>query len=99
MNSHTFEVDLFLAGLSSEFAEAMNAAGTDPMKQRMQAWVTGSPDFANPGSVDVDRFLKDIDTVGKGRFAQRLACVIATSGTTSCPPYVLKGVEYVAERC
>ena len=100
INSHTFEVDLFLAGLSEQFVNAMDAVGTtEPMKVRMRDWATTSDDLADPTSHDVTRFLKDIDTVGKGRFAQRLASIIADSGTTSCPEYISKGVKYVAERC
>ena len=100
MNSHTFEVDLFLAGLSEQFADAMDAVGTtDSMKKRMRDWATRSDDLTDPTSQDVARFLKDIDTVGKGRFAQRLASIIAKSGTTTCPEYISDGVEYVAERC
>lgn len=99
VNSYTFEVDLFLAGLSEQFAAAMDAVGTTaPMKERMRDWATTSDDLADPTSRDVARFLKDIDTVGKGRFAQRLASIIADSGTTSCPEYISKGVKYVAER-
>ena len=100
MNSHTFEVDLFLAGLSEHFADAMDAVGTsDPMKTRMRDWVTTSNGLADPRSQDAVQFLNDIDTVSKGRFAQRLASIIAESGTDSCPEYISEGVNYVTERC
>ncbi len=94
MNSHTFEVDLFTSGLADEFVETMNFVGThEAMKKRMQDWA-GDID-----SLDVDLFLKDIETVGKGRFAQRLACIITESGTEECPEYIVNGVKYVADRC
>ena len=94
MNRHTFEVDLFTSNLAGEFAETMNAIGTnDSMKQRMHNWAKDIDSF------NVDTFLNDIEIVGKGRFAQRLADVIAKSGTKACPEYILEGVKYVANRC
>ena len=94
INSHTFEVDLFKSGLASEFVETMNAVGTnETMKKRMQDWA-GDID-----SLNVDLFLKDIETVGKGRFAQRLACIITESGTEECPEYIVNGVKCVADKC
>ena len=100
MNVHTLEVDLFLADLSEQFADAMKTVGTTAaMKKRMLDWATKSDDLADPASEDTGQFLKDIDAVGKGRFAQRLASVIAESGTRSCPEYISNGVKYVVERC
>lgn len=64
-----------------------------PMKKRMQGWAS------DVGSLDTDRFLADIETVGKGRFAQRLASVIAESSTKACPRYIIKAVKYVAKKC
>lgn len=94
MNTHTFEVDLFKSGLGNEFAEVMNMVGTsEPMKDRMRNWASDTD------CLDVDAFLVDIETVGKGRFAQRLASIIAESGTEFCPDYIAKGIEYVANRC
>lgn len=94
MNAHTFEVDLFKSGFGNEFAEVMNTVGTgEPMKERMQKWAN------NTDPLDIDKFLADIESVGKGRFSQRLANIIAESGTKSCPDYISKGIEYVANRC
>ena len=94
MNKHTLEVDLFKSGLGDEFAKAMNMVGTsEPMKGRMRKWALDT------NCLDVDAFLADIETVGKGRFAQRLASIIAESGTEFCPDYIAKGIEYVANRC
>lgn len=94
MNTHTFEVDLFQSGLADEFAEAMNAVGMNTrMKERMKGWTS------DVDSLDVDTFLVDIENVGKGRFAQRLASIIAESETDSCPEYIAKGVKHVASRC
>jgi putative ATP-dependent endonuclease of OLD family len=93
LNSYTFEVDLFKAGLAAEFVETMNALSTNTkMKERIQGWAEDTD------SLDIDAFLNDIETVGKGRFAQRLACIIAKSSTESCPEYIANGVKYVADR-
>jgi putative ATP-dependent endonuclease of the OLD family len=94
MNSYTFEVDLFKVGLAREFVEAMNVLGLNkPMKERMRGWSTNIDDL------DIGVFLHDIDNVGKGRFAQRLASIILGSGTKTCPKYVLDGLKFVAEKC
>lgn len=94
LNAHTFEVDLFKCGLSQQFKEVMNTLETSkPMKDRMQRWA----DDIVP--LDVDKFIADIETVGKGRFAQRLASIIAETATKSCPDYIMEGIKYVANRC
>lgn len=93
-NSHTFEVDLFKAGLHDAFSQAMSSVGSGPkMRQRMEGWA------AEPASLDPDAFLKDIESVGKGRFAQRLASVIIESDLKTCPKYISGGVKYVADKC
>ena len=94
MNTHTFEVDLFKSGLAEEFLEAMKAVGVnDSMKKRMQEWTS------DIDSLDTDQFLVDIESVGKGRFAQRLASIISESSTTACPKYIIKALKYVARKC
>jgi putative ATP-dependent endonuclease of OLD family len=94
MNTHTFEVDLFKSGLAAEFVGTMNALATnDSMEPRMQCWA------ADVTSVNTDEFLSDIEAVGKGRFAQRLASIITESGTKASPKYISKAVKYVADKC
>jgi len=94
MNSYTFEVDLFQAGLHDAFAEAMESlGGNKKIKERMMNWA------ADPKTLDVDAFLKDIESVGKGRFAQRLASIIVETDLTVCPKYISKGVKHVADKC
>jgi putative ATP-dependent endonuclease of OLD family len=94
MNGHTFEVDLFRSGLHEAFAEAMEAlGGSTRARERMKGWAE------TPTTLDVEVFLKDIENVGKGRFAQRLASVIADSELTACPKYILNGVKHVACKC
>jgi Predicted ATP-dependent endonuclease of the OLD family len=94
MNSHTFEVDLFQAGLHDAFGEAMGTLGVNRrIRERMKNWA------AEIVTLDVDTFLKDIESVGKGRFAQRLASIIVESDLTACPKYISRGVKHVADRC
>jgi len=94
LNTHTFEVDMFKAGLQKEFVVAMNTVGANTLrKDRMRGWA------ADGDSLDIDLFLKDIEAVGKGRFAQRLSSVIGKAGTAACPKYILRGVKHVAEQC
>ena len=72
----------------------MEAVGVNAsMRERMQGWAS------DVGSLDLDRFLADIETIGKGRFAQRLASVITESSATACPKYIIKAVKYVAKKC
>ena len=66
---------------------------TEGMKTRMQGWA------ADTESLDMERFLSDLNDVGKGRFAQRLASIIAEVETTACPKYISNAVKYVADKC
>jgi len=94
LNSHTLEVDLFQSGLHDAFTEAMTGLSENRRAcERMRDWAK------DPTTLDAVRFLKDIEAVGKGRFAQRLASVITESNLSECPDYILKGVEYVASKC
>lgn len=94
LNAHTFEVDLFHCGLHAAFAKAIEDVGaSDKAVERMKGWA------AKPKSLDTSQFLKDIEAIGKGRFAQRIASAIAASDDKSCPPYILSGLEYVASKC
>lgn len=94
INSHTFEVDLFKAGLHDAFAVAMESLGcSGKIQERMRNWA------AAPETLDVDAFLKDIESAGKGRFAQRLASIIVESHLKASPKYILKAVKHVADKC
>jgi len=93
LNRHTFEVDLFKSGLSDEFAETMDAVGVNAaMKERMKEWAK------DRDSLDSSVFLADIEAVGKGRFAQRLASALAESKASACPKYALDAFKYVVEK-
>ena len=94
LNKHTLEVDLFKAGLHDAFEIAMDAVGSsDKMRARMKDWA------ADPDQLNTQAFLRDIELVGKGRFAQRLASVIIGIDLKTCPEYISSGLDYVADRC
>ncbi|MCY2950711.1 MAG: hypothetical protein NTU53_01890, partial [Planctomycetota bacterium] len=65
----------------------------------MRRWAGDVSLLDDPLGEEVTQFLTDIETVGKGRFAQRLASIIAESETTACPDYIIAGVKYVISKC
>ncbi len=90
LNDHTFEVDLFQAGQHRAIGYALRRLGRNPnMRGRGVDWAD------DPGTLDTDRFLADVEAIGKGRFAQRLA---STLRLRNCPPYILHALAYVAGR-
>jgi putative ATP-dependent endonuclease of the OLD family len=94
INEHTFEVDLFNVGLGDLFAQAMEEAGVSgEMKTRMKGWAS------DPTSFEPAAFLRDVEAVGKGRFAQRLASLVAVLGLPRYPKYIVEGLKHVAGRC
>lgn len=95
VNSRTFEVDLYLSDLHAEIAIAMTSL-TESAKMKLRIDKLWADD---KGYLDEKRLLKDIESISKGRFAQRLAGVIAKSKTKACPDYIIKGLKYVTERC
>ena len=90
LNKHTLEVDLFKCGRHKSMCSALQAlASSAPARERAAAW------SANPGTVDSERLLKDINAIGKGRFAQSLASRITKN---ICPPYILASLSFLADR-
>ena len=51
-----------------------------------------------PDSLIPKQFLKDIDSVGKGRSAQRLAAILLAGETDVCPPYIKAALDYMKEK-
>jgi len=91
LNEHTLEVDLFKCGRHksmcstlSELTEYKKAA------ERAEAWKK------EPATLEIERFLKDIEQIGKGRFAQRLASKMKGD---PCPAYIKEAFDYVIGRC
>ncbi len=90
LNNFTFEIDLFKAGAANEFAEAIKELTSNKkMKARFDAL------FSDPGTLNPKQFLKDIDSLGKGRVAQRLASVLIANNVDVCPPYIQLALAYL----
>lgn len=93
LNTFTFEVDLFQAGLEDEFLETVKGlTNNKKMLERFKAWAD------DPSELDTEQFLKDIDSLGKGRMAQRLASILAAKGSDSIPPYIQEAFAYMEEK-
>jgi putative ATP-dependent endonuclease of OLD family len=93
LNEFTFEVDLFRAGMHAVFLEAVKGVSDNAkMHGRFQALAT------NPLTVDPVKFLKDIDSIGKGRFAQRLASVMLDKKVKACPKYISDAFVHLRDR-
>ncbi len=90
LNTFTFELDLFKAGNEDEFAEAIKGlTNNKKMHARFEELST------DPESLDAAQFLKDIDSIGKGRLAQRLASIFLEQGVDVSPPYITAALDYI----
>ncbi len=91
VGEHTFEVDLFKSGRHKSMCATMIELSENKAAQaRAEGW------SKDPATLDPVQLLKDINAIGKGRFAQRLAVRVQKK---IWPPYVRDAVEYVAKRC
>jgi putative ATP-dependent endonuclease of OLD family len=93
LTDNTFEVALFRKGRQNTFAKTMSKLTSNTAaKTRAAAWKR------NPASLEEEKMLKDIDAIGKGRFAQRWAHHISKNPHKGCPQSVLEALKYVASR-
>ena len=91
LNDHTLEIDLFIVGQHSVMCDVIEAlTGNGAARTRAKAWKE------KPASFDSDQFIADIEAIGKGRYAQRLATRLVDH---ACPKYISEGIKYVADRC
>jgi putative ATP-dependent endonuclease of OLD family len=91
VGDHTFEVDFFRSGAVPEICQTLRELSSGPTAAaRASSWQT------DPAGLDSAKFLKDVEAIGKGRFAQRLSTRIASG---HCPAYVNGAIEYVRTRC
>ncbi len=90
LNVFTFEVDLFNSGAEEVFSEAI-AGLTDnkKMKARFEALAEA------PSDIDTEQFLKDINSLGKGRVAQRIASILIEKQINVCPPYIQDALAFL----
>lgn len=85
VGNHTFEVDLFRSGLASAMRRALQDVAPGPTARARAATF-------DERRLKAKALLKDIDAVGKGRFAQRLAQYLPAG---ECPLYVRKAIGHV----
>ena len=90
LNDYTFEVDLFRQGTEDEFAQAMKELTENKLMHKRFDELSEHPEKLEP-----KQFLKDINSVGKGRLAQRLASLFTAEGTDVCPPYIKAALDYM----
>lgn len=89
-NVNTLEVDLFEEG----FADAIIAALREcPFGATRQAWIDEWE--GDPETLNSDNLLKLVETIGKGRFAQRL---VSYMGDIAPPDYISAAIAYLADR-
>lgn len=89
-NIDTLEVDLFDGDFIDPIVETLREQN---LSEERAAWVDKWEE--DPGTLDHENYLKLIESVGKGRFAQRLASRI----TGIAPPaYIAGAIAYVVER-
>lgn len=90
LNEFTFEIDVFRAGAEDHFLTAIKDLTTNKKMHARFARLATDPD-----SLDPSQFLKDIDSIGKGRVAQRLASVLIKEGVDVCPEYIESALDYL----
>ena len=89
-NVDTLEIDLF----KDEFAEdIIDTLREENFSEDRQDWIDEWEE--DPESLNKERYLKLIEAVGKGRFAQRLASRV---GGIEPPDYIKNAIEFVASR-
>lgn len=89
-NFHTLEVDLFKDGFNKQLLDTLQEhSWSNERKSWIEEWAK------DPDVLDIENYLKLIETIGKGRFAQRLASRI---GGMEPPEYIRNAIEYVVNR-
>lgn len=94
ITKHTLEVALFKAGRKASYKQAIDSLSTNAAaKSRAASWKEGTD------VLDPERMLKDIEEIGKGRFAQRWASIIsslpADPSKPFCPESIREAIEHV----
>jgi putative ATP-dependent endonuclease of OLD family len=90
-NFHTLEVDLFNEeNLTKPIIETLCEQEFGAVRQ---GWIDGWE--ADPKSLNVLKYLSLIDSIGKGRFAQRLASRVKG---IEPPDYIKSAIKFVVNR-
>lgn len=93
LNEFTFEIDLFKNGAHETFSEAIKNLTTNRKIHKRFKKLALDPD-----SLDPEQLLKDINSIGKGRFAQGLAAILLKKKLDVCPSYIAKALAYLKKR-
>ncbi|WP_175995714.1 ATP-dependent nuclease [Burkholderia stabilis] len=88
VNENTLEIDIFKVGLGPAMCDVLEQelSLNEKSKAIIDTW------RQDAGRLDSEKFLKAIERVGKGRFAQALAPHITSA---ACPSYIRKALEYI----
>jgi putative ATP-dependent endonuclease of the OLD family len=92
LNGWTFEIELFSAGNHEAMCTSIRELTTnEAAQQRALGWM------GDPKSTDFEQILKDIEEIGKGRFAQRVASALDNKNfdASKCPQYISDALNYV----
>lgn len=99
LNDSTLEIELNNSGCIYLMNSVMKAlCDVDAAKERFQELENNAKKAKKVFNVDdPKRFIKDIEYVGKGRFAQRLCAEMCKLDRKYdvCPPYILKAIKHV----
>lgn len=93
VTSHTLEVAIFNCGRKVILTRTI-----EELSRNKQARLRAASWRNEPTSLDADRLLSDVEAIGKGRFAQRLASRLSKVNGKACPDSVKEAIAYVAER-
>jgi len=101
LNNSTLEIELNDSGCIFLMNSVMQAlCDVDVAKERFQELENNTEKAKKAINIkEPKRFIKDIEYVGKGRFAQRLCAEICKLDRKDdvCPPYILKAVKHVTQ--
>ncbi len=91
LNDYTLEIDLFKSGRPKGICNTLIELTTNGAVKKRATARKEAPD-----SLDPEQILKDIEAIGKGRFAQRIASRLKGS---TCPKYIRNAVDFLAGKC
>jgi putative ATP-dependent endonuclease of OLD family len=94
LGQETIELDLLAAGRKKAISRALiDLAPSPTARKRAEEWL------ADPTTIDSVQVLKDIEEIGKGRFAQRLASSLrAKKNGLNGPQYIVDAIDFIVNR-
>ncbi len=91
LNRSTLETELFASGLHGSMCRTLvELSQNRELHKRAEAWQV------TPSTINNVQLIKDIESIGKGRFAQRLA---SNLHEPACPSYIREAIVHVVEHC